>query len=99
MTFEANVNKEYEPVEFERALVKMVCELSSEQGINFAQFARKAYGQIQGDDTAIRKWRKQRRSDDPQQVSISDAYLLAQGLGIELADLIFRTQAKLKMTR
>jgi hypothetical protein len=78
---------------FERELVEVVIDEAHRKGLNFAQFARRAYGD---NDTAAVKWRKQRRKDNPQQVSISDAYLLAQGLDMELPDLIFRAQAQMR---
>ncbi|XXJ19872.1 hypothetical protein ACR42D_10075 [Desulfovibrio caledoniensis] len=83
---------------FERALVDLVCQLAEDQGLNYAQFAKKAYGDTYDEQSAVVKWRRQRREDNPQSVSIANAYLLAQGLGMELPDLIFRTQAKLRMT-
>lgn len=78
---------------FEKELVKVVIAEAKNQGMNFAQFAKRAYGDS---DSAAVKWRKQRREKNPQQVSVSDACQLARGLGLDLADLIFRAQAQLR---
>lgn len=51
------------PIDFERTLVETVIKLAEKQDLNYAQFAKKAYGD---NDSAIRKWRKQRREEKPQ---------------------------------
>lgn len=77
-------------------LVEAAIAEAKSKGMHFAQVAPKAYGDMYDEQSAIVKWRRQRREDTPQSVSIANAYLLAQGLGMELPDLIFRTQAKLR---
>lgn len=84
-------------IRFEKALIEVIIAEAQSKGMNFAQLAPKAYGGTYDEQSAVVKWRRQRREDNPQSVSIANACLLAQGLGMELPDLIFRAQAKLRM--
>lgn len=79
---------------FERELVKVIIDEVNRQGMNFAQFARRAYGD---NEAAIVKWRTQRRKSKPQQLSTHDIFLLAEALNTDLAYLVFRAQAQLQM--
>lgn len=79
--------------EFERALVHTVISLAKKSGLNFAQFAKQAYGD---NDSSIRKWRKQRREEKPQAFTISDLFLCAEALSEEPENIVYQTNARRK---
>lgn len=85
--------------DFEKTVIDTIIELAKRSSMNFAQFARKAYSHTYGDETAVTKWRKQRREEKPQALTMADLFLCSQALGTDPENIVFQAHAKHKLQK
>mgnify|MGYP001105475290 CR=1 FL=1 len=91
-----NQNGEH-AVAFERAFLATVLEWMETRGFTVNAFAKKAFPEGYRSDP-VRRFRAmvtQGRLGKPQRINLADAYLISEGLGVDLPYLIFITRQRL----
>lgn len=78
-------------LQFERALVELIADLSTKKGLKAKPLAEIAWPHRKDAGT---KWRKIRNGDAPRELSVRDAYDLACAMGVSITDLCGAVQSK-----